>query len=182
MNRVQLLHVLRAASDVVQRGDIVVVGSQSILAARDDEHLPVEATRSIEVDIAFIDDTGDEKADRIDGAIGELSRFHQTFGYYGQGVSLTTPVLPSGWEDRLIELDPPRLGARVRALEPHDCVVSKLVAWRPKDLEFGAALLATGVVDAETLRERIAALPASVSSAHRIRMLDWLTRQVETNR
>lgn len=32
----------------------------------------------------------------IDGSIGELSPFHETFGYYAQGVDETTAVLPEG--------------------------------------------------------------------------------------
>jgi hypothetical protein len=45
------------------------------------------------------------KSDLIDGNIGEGSRFHETFGFYAQGVSLKTAVLPAGWRDRLVVLD-----------------------------------------------------------------------------
>jgi hypothetical protein len=176
MNRDQLEHVLRAATDIVPGVEIVVIGSQSILAAREAEMLPIEATRSIEVDIAFIDDPDDEMADRLDGAIGELSLFHRTHGYYGQGVSLKTAVLPAGWEDRLIGLEPPRPGARVWALEPHDCIAAKFVAWRPKDLEFAEALVVAGVIDLQTLRKRIRELPEQVTEAQRARMNAWLDR------
>jgi hypothetical protein len=27
---------------------------------------------------------------------------HETFGYYAQGVSVTTAVLPAGWRERLV--------------------------------------------------------------------------------
>ena len=50
--------------------------------------------RSIEVDILIPDD--EEKADVIDGTIGELSLFHHTYGYYAQGVDSTTAMLPAG--------------------------------------------------------------------------------------
>jgi hypothetical protein len=33
----------------------------------------------------------------LDGAIGELSVFHQSFGYYAHGVDDTTATLPAGW-------------------------------------------------------------------------------------
>ena len=56
----------------------------------------------MEADIAFFDDPADAKADQVDGAIGELSAFHETFGYYAQGVSVSTAVLPEGWRDRVI--------------------------------------------------------------------------------
>jgi hypothetical protein len=54
-----------------------------------DDDLPFEATSSMEADVAFFDDPADAKADQVDGAIGELSTFHETFGYYAQGVSVT---------------------------------------------------------------------------------------------
>jgi hypothetical protein len=41
-------------------------------------------------------DAGGQMADLIDGAIGEASMFHDTFGYYAQGVVETTAVLPEG--------------------------------------------------------------------------------------
>lgn len=177
MNRQQLVHVLRAASQIVPGADMLIVGSQAVLATRDERGLPVEATRSIEVDLAFFDDPDDAKADAIDGAIGELSRFHETFGYYAQGVSLTTPVLPHGWIARLVPVDTPDATARVRALEAHDCAVSKLVAFRQKDREFAAALLGAGVVDAATLGKRLSDLPASVSAARKLEISRWLDRR-----
>jgi hypothetical protein len=177
VNREQLAHVLRAAAAIVPGADIVIVGSQAVLATRDEPDLPIEATRSIEVDLAFVDDPDEAKADAVDGAIGELSRFHETFGYYGQGVSLTTPILPGGWTDRLIALDSPDAAARVRALEVHDCTVSKLVAFREKDRQFAAALLRAEVVDARTLDDRLKTLPASVSAARILELSRWLDRQ-----
>ena len=174
MNRDQLAHVLRAAADIVPGADIVVIGSQAVLATRGEADLPIEATRSIEVDLAFFDDPDDAKADAIDGAIGELSRFHETFGYYGQGVSLTTPVLPSGWTKRLIRLDIPDPAATARALEVYDCVASKLVAFRIKDREFAEALIRSRVIDRRTIAERLDELPDSVAPARRSEITRWL--------
>jgi hypothetical protein len=178
VNREQLAHVLRAAADIVPGADIVVVGSQAVLATRDEAELPIEATRSIEVDLAFFDDPDEAKADAIDGSIGELSRFHETFGYYGQGVSLTTPVLPEGWTKRLIRLQSPHPAASVRALEVYDCAVSKLVAFREKDREFAAALISAGVIEAQLIARRVDALPDSVSPARRMELGRWLERAV----
>jgi hypothetical protein len=102
VRREQLEHVLRAASQIAQDPDVLVIGSQSILGAIPEERLPAAATASIEVDVAFFDDPEDRKADRVDGAIGELSAFHESYGYYAQGVSVSTAVLPAGWRDRLV--------------------------------------------------------------------------------
>ena len=91
-----------AASQIADDSDVLVIGSQSVLGAIPEDRLPSAATASIEVDVAFFDDPDDRKADRVDGAIGELSPFHETFGYYAQGVSVPTAVLPDGWRDRLV--------------------------------------------------------------------------------
>lgn len=56
MNRSELAHILRAACDVTEDPAILVIGSQAILASFDEEELPAEAIRSIEADVAFMDD------------------------------------------------------------------------------------------------------------------------------
>ncbi|HEY1738351.1 MAG TPA: hypothetical protein VGI86_06565 [Acidimicrobiia bacterium] len=53
MNREQLAHVLRAASSLTGDPDIVVIGSQSILATYDEHTLPSEATLSMEATSRF---------------------------------------------------------------------------------------------------------------------------------
>jgi hypothetical protein len=159
MNRAQLEHVLRAAARIVDDPDLLVIGSQAILGAYAEDLLPVEATTSIEADLAYFLDPDGAKADRLDGAIGELSRFHETFGYYAQGVSVSTAVLPAGWQERTVAFAAPGAApARARCLEPHDCVVAKLVAGREKDRAFAAALIRERLVNPETLIARIRAL------------------------
>ncbi|MDT4911724.1 MAG: hypothetical protein QOC66_852 [Pseudonocardiales bacterium] len=133
MKREQLEHVLRAASQIADDPDVVVIGSQSILAAIPEDRLPREATASMEVDVAFFNDPDNRKSDRVDGAIGELSSFHEMNGYYAQGVSVSTATLPQGWRDRLLLVESRSTQpGRGYALDPHDCVVSKLVAGREK--------------------------------------------------
>jgi hypothetical protein len=178
MNRAQLEHVLRAAATIVDDPDLLVIGSQAILAAFAEDLLPVEATTSIEADLAFFVDPDGSKADRLDGAIGELSRFHETFGYYAQGVSVSTAVLPAGWQERTIAFATPgAVPARARCLEPHDCVVAKLVAGREKDRAFAAALIRAGLVEPETLIARIRAL-SSVDARSIDRLDAWVRHQV----
>jgi len=102
LNRDQLAHVLRAAAKISNDPEIIVIGSQSILASFDETDLPAVITMSIEVDICFRHDPEERNSDLIDGAIGELSSFHETFGYYAQGVAMTTAILPAGWENRVV--------------------------------------------------------------------------------
>jgi hypothetical protein len=176
VKREQLEHVLRAASRVVGERDLLVIGSQSILGSFAEDELPEEATRSIEVDLAFFDDPDDTKADAVDGAIGELSRFHESNGYYGQGVSLDTAVLPVGWRDRLIAIETPGSApARGHCLDPHDCAVSKLVAGRSKDHDFVGALLRVGLLDADVLLARIDLL--EVAETMKAGLRGWVERR-----
>jgi hypothetical protein len=174
MRREQLEHVLRAACTIARTDAALVIGSQAILGSFTDDALPEAAVRSIEVDVTFLDDPDDERSDQVDGAIGELSQFHETFGYYAQGVSISTAVLPSGWRDRLVVLDTPGTSpGRGMCLEPHDVVASKLVAHREKDLEFASALLSARVISAQTLHDRIGSLP--VEDDYRERLHHWVT-------
>jgi hypothetical protein len=175
MKRSELAHILRAACEVTQEPEILVIGSQAILASFGDDELPSEAVRSIEADVAFLDDPDERKSDAVDGTIGEESSFHETFGIYGQGVSISTATLPAGWEQRLVAFKSPEAGtSRAVCLDPHDLVVSKLVAGREKDFEFGRALLAAGLVDLDILLTRAELLPGP--QALRQRVIKWIAR------
>jgi hypothetical protein len=175
LKREQLEHVLRAASRIVDAEELLVIGSQSVLATWDERRLPPAAIRSMEVDVATLD--GDErKSDLIDGNLGEGSQFHDTNGYYAQGVSLQTAVLPPGWRDRLVALDNERTRpGRGLCLEPHDCVASKLVAGRSKDYEFAAALVKAGLVKLNVLARRVDSLV--IDAARRDEIVTWLEGQ-----
>jgi Nucleotidyltransferase of unknown function (DUF6036) len=176
VRREQLEHVLRAASQIANDPEILIVGSQSVLGAIPEDRLPAAATASIEVDVAFFDDPDDRKADQVDGAIGELSPFHESFGYYAQGVSVSTAVLPEGWRDRLVLVETANTApGRGYLLDPHDCVVSKLVAGREKDYQFGFALIDAGLIDPDVLAER--AESVDVADAVRQRIRDWIVSQ-----
>jgi len=94
MTRAALEHLLRAASAITNEREFVVIGSQAILGPL--PAAPEALLVSIEADL--YPRYAPEKADLIDGAIGELSMFHQTYGYYAHGVDDTTAVLPAGWQ------------------------------------------------------------------------------------
>src|SRR4030095_7351887 len=77
------------------------------------------------------------RADVIEGSIGELSPFHETFGYYAHGVAEETARLPRGWRERLIVVQNANTrGVKGLCLEIHDLLVSKAIAGRDKDLAF----------------------------------------------
>ncbi len=124
MRRDQLEHILRAASRLTNEREFLVIGSQAILGSFSEDRLPPAAVRSMEADIAVFDDPDETKADKIDGAIGEGSRFHEEFGVYAQGVSVSTAVLPKGWQGRLVVLASANTQpGRGLCLESHDLVL-----------------------------------------------------------
>ena len=143
MQRSQLEHLIRAAAEITNQYEFVVIGSQSIVGAIDQP--PAECMLSMEADIYPL--RAPELAELIDGSIGELSLFHDHFGYYAQGVGPETAHLPVGWKDRLIRLQTPATNERIAyCLDPVDLFVSKACAAREKDLAFNRALLSHGVV------------------------------------
>lgn len=165
MRRDQLEHVIRAAAAVARDDDIVVVGSQAILGTAPDA--PAAMLTSIEADV--FPRRHPERADLIDGAIGEGSLFQDTFGYYAHGVGPETAKAPRGWEDRLVRVEGPgTAGARGWCLEPHDLVLAKCVAGREKDLAFAREALAAGLVSGDELLVRVDGL--SVDGGHRERV------------
>jgi len=156
MKRSQLEHIIRAAGDVLGEDRVIIVGSQAILASFPEDALPVEAIRSLEVDILPIDDPDEAKADLIDGVLGELGQFDENFGIHADGVSESTSVLPERWRTRLIPYANVNTnGVTGLCLERHDLCVAKLAANREKDRAFVGALLRSGIVDPELVIERV---------------------------
>ncbi|MTI89082.1 MAG: hypothetical protein FH748_14080 [Balneolaceae bacterium] len=138
MNREQLEHAIRATCDISGDNELYIFGSQAILGQfpEADEAL----TRSIEVDA--YPKNKPETVDKIDGALGENSAFHQTHGFYVHGVSIETASLPEGWQDRTNKVQDYMDGQKIGwCVEAHDLAASKLMAFREKDREFVRKLL-----------------------------------------
>jgi hypothetical protein len=100
VTRDQLEHAIRAACDVAADTEVIVFGSQAILAQWPDA--PAVLRVSIEADI--VPKNHPDRVDQIDGVLGELSAFHQLHGFYGHGVPLETVKLPTGWERRAVRI------------------------------------------------------------------------------
>ena len=110
-----------------------------------------------------------ELAEQIDGAIGEGSRFHETYGYYAQGVGPETAVLPFGWMERVHRVQGPNTNGRVGyCLDLADLFMSKAVAGREKDRVFCVALLAHGHVTVEQVLALVSRMPLDEASCGRL--------------
>jgi hypothetical protein len=172
MRRHELEHLIRAAATVTDQYEMVIIGSQSILGAV--PNAPASLLQSMEADMYPLNHP--ELADMIDGAIGELSKFQQQFGYYAEGVGPRTATLPSGWEGRLVKVQNDNTDLKIGyCLEPHDLAASKLVAGREKDWPFVATLLEHNIVNRMTLQERVESL--EIVEQHKVALLSWISRQ-----
>jgi hypothetical protein len=160
MTRQQLEHLIRAAATIADDDELIIVGSQSILGAY--PAAPPELLVSVEADV--YPKNHPERADLIDGTIGELSPFHETYGYYAQGVGPETAVLPAGWEARLVPIQNENTrGAKGLCLEPNDLVLSKYVAGREKDLLFTRVAAQQGLVQLVQLKQRLPTMPLTAA-------------------
>ena len=138
MTREELEHIIRASADVTDQYEFIIVGSQSILGAIPNPDAVF--TASAEADIYPL--LAPELADKIDGAIGEGSQFHEQNGYYAQGVGPDTAILPDGWFLRVHRVQNANTNDRVGyCLDLPDLFLSKAAAARDKDREFCMAML-----------------------------------------
>jgi len=152
MTRSDLEHVIRAAGASADDSEIVVIGSQSALGQF--PNAPVALLASAEADVYPLNYP--ERAELIDGSIGEGSVFHETHGYYAQGVGEETARLPAGWRHRLVRVSNENTdGISGLCLEVHDLAISKYYAGREKDFEFTAELAKHGLTDKSRLLARL---------------------------
>ncbi len=162
MRREDFEHVIGAAANVTGEDAFVVIGSQAILGLIADP--PAALLTSMEVDLYPRGDA--EKADLIDGALGDGSQFHRQFGYYAHGVGPETARAPAGWLRRLDPVPiPPRGGSSRRpvayCIEIHDLVLAKCAAGRDRDWDYAATALSEGLVSLDILTDRVPTMPVS---------------------
>lgn len=171
MTREELEHAIRAACDVAEDHEVWVFGSQAILGEYPDA--PNGLRESAEADVA--PKNFPERVDRVDGALGELSPFHRTHGFYVHGVPIESAALPPGWQKRAVPVSgrgpEPATGW---CLEAHDLAASKLAVFRPKDRQFVRVLLREKMISADLLRERVSRLPADGDLLERLE--EWIQR------
>ena len=172
MKRTDLEHIIRAAGSIAETDTLIILGSQAILATY--PQAPGELLVSQEADTYPLDDPS--KSDLIDGSIGELSPFHETFGYYAHGVGAQTATLAPGWEERLVPLvNENTRGVTGLCLHPNDIAVSKLAAGREKDIAFVGVMLNHNLISEESIREIASTLAAS-DTARVLAALEQCTR------
>ncbi len=166
MTRDELEHIIRASGDITDQYEFMVIGSQSILGPVPNPEAIF--TMSAEADIYPLQ--APELAEKIEGAIGEGSQFHETYGYYAQGVGPETAILPAGWINRVHRVQSTATGDRVGyCLDVIDLFMSKAAAARDKDREFCVALLVHGYVTQARTLDMVSKMPMDVEQQRRLR-------------
>jgi hypothetical protein len=152
MQRSELEHIIRASGEIAADDEIIIIGSQAILGRFPDA--PIRLLSSMAADV--YPKNHPEKADKVDAAIGEGSSLHELHGYYAQGVGKRTAVLPADWKSRLVVVKNDNThGVTGYCLEVHDIAVSKMIAMRPKDLDFAQELVRQDMIDKKTMLRRL---------------------------
>ena len=175
MTRDQLEHAIRAACDVAEDSEVWVFGSQAILGEFPDA--PEALRASIEVDMQ--PKNRPDKADLVDGALGEMSQFHKTHGFYVHGLLIDGEAFPRGWQHRAKPVvdEISTRGNIGWCVEIHDLAASKLAAYREKDRDFVRTVLIERMITPETLIERINLL--NIDEELRDRLLQWIQNTIE---
>jgi hypothetical protein len=138
MHRTELEHLLRASSGTTGEKDFIIIGSQSVLGKHPDA--PRELRQSMELDI--YPRHRPELSEDIEGSLGRYSQFGDTYGYFADGVSPDTALLPTGWESRLTPVCNENTGGATGwCIDPCDLTIAKLYAARPKDIAFIRGML-----------------------------------------
>lgn len=170
---------------------VFIIGSQAILLACPEA--PAALTTSPEIDAypanakiweieekKRVPELAGEASEHIHAIFGEGSQFHQTHGFYIDGVDENTAKLPKDWNSRAIvkhlEVD----GRIVTAVAPapEDVIVSKLARLDPKDIAFIEAFHAVRPLDVGVIEQRIAISNFDHAVAERaISYIRKLTRQ-----
>ena len=139
---------------------VIVFGANAILAWLQEVNIQnmkqfiSPANISRELDLCIGDGSDNRLNTLVDGTIGELSQFDETFGIYAH----PNPIeglfqAPSSWLKRIrIEKEP---NTGIKIIVPHylDLGVSKIMAGRPKDFEFVMSMMWVFKVRAEQIEE-----------------------------
>ncbi|MBX9777332.1 MAG: hypothetical protein K2Y71_23390 [Xanthobacteraceae bacterium] len=159
---------IRAIASEFKTDKVFVIGSQAILLSWPDA--PTEMKASPEID-AFPDNakiweieeearhpgTSPEASEHIYGLFGMGSQFHQTHGFYIDGVDENTAKLPAGWTARAVvrRIDVGDRRVLAVAPSPEDLIVSKLARLEEKDKIFIETYHSARPLDPNLIEERI---------------------------
>lgn len=168
MNAESFYHVCRSAAAIANVRELTVFGAAAVVPwiARDRPGTPFWPSTELDIDPG-----GEDLATLVDGSIGELSLFEQTFRVRAHGVTLDAFVAPGDWPARAATFEDPASRVRIRAPHPRDLAVAKLVRGDDRDWAFAAFCMEHfGIGRAEIeggLRDAARARPAYAAAVER---------------
>jgi hypothetical protein len=163
-----LERAVRAVAREFKTNKVFIIGSQSILLAW--PNAPTLMRSSPEIDMypenaktweAQQEDKHpnetSEASEHINALFGSGSQFHQTFGFYIDGVVEHTAKLPHGWQTRAVvrHIDVDERTVVAVAPSPEDVIISKLARLEDKDKEFIEAYHLERPLNPKVIEERI---------------------------
>lgn len=154
---------VRAVGRHFEADEVIVIGSQAILVH--DAEAPLIMRTSGEID-AYPGNysawesrhPGQLASEEINVWFGIGSRFHETFGFYIDGVDADTAKFPPGWRERAKTRTVRDDGKTMRAVAPciEDLVVSKIHRLDRKDRDFIRACHDMRALDVALILKRLA--------------------------
>ncbi|MCJ2058485.1 hypothetical protein MKL09_18260 [Methylobacterium sp. J-048] len=178
MRRDRLDHCLRAAEGVTGHRRFVLVGSAVVLVRC--RNIPGDMLLTPEADLYVPGVRNSEDlSDAIEASIGQGSSFHRQFGYYCDGVSPGTAVMPTDWEARTIIYESTGCpGVTAVVPDPDDLALSKAVAWRDKDKAWLKSGVRAKLFSLHTMAARLVRMPDRAPAIDEMtRRLAWLAAE-----
>ena len=174
MKKSEFEFLLREAGALCREREFIVFGSQAVLGSMDKP--PRALLVSHEADLYPRNHPA--AAILIRPKLGFNSPFFKKHGYYADSVTPDLATFPDGWTDRLIPFSSQNTGGVTAwCVEIHDITVSKLAAYRPKDIRYITALLRHKLIRVAVLRQRIDLVPTPADQKRLHASFDELLKQ-----
>jgi hypothetical protein len=173
---------------------VIVVGSQAALVGWPTPPEAMRNTPEIDLYVAHIRQweeanssgwnysdelLGEIAHDEVTGVFGEGTPFHQSFGFFIDGVSPRTAALPEGWEKRAVFREVKNGNATIVAIAPciEDLAVAKIRRLADKDVAWIEACIAARGLDLQKVAEGIRTAPGydQAQKDHGLRFVASLT-------
>lgn len=163
-DRDDLLRAARSVAEHFSTERVIIVGSQAILLTWPDAPVVMKITPEIDIYPENnreweLRNPGFEASEEISVLFGEMSQFHERFGFYLDGVDENTARMPPDWLDHAetMEIDVYGRTVIVVCLSIEDVIVSKLHRLVEKDMTLIKACAEVRPMDRIRILERFRA-------------------------